>query len=398
MMKINIWATLVFGLLTLTACTTTFEGNKVDYKSQGQVAPRLEVPPDLSQLTKNAQAFVPVGGAANASAYSSTAAQQAVVADSAVAASALGDVRVAREGTQRWLVASRPPAALWTEVRAFWVDNGFTLALDQPDIGIMETEWNENRAKIPQDWFRRTVGKVFEALYSTNERDKYRTRMEQTASGGTEIYITHRGMVEDFVTAQKEKMMWRPRPADPELEAEFLKRLMVRLGATPATAAAAMNQPATAAAGASAAKSAAPIAVAPTATTPARATPQIAERRAMVVQEGTQLSLLVREAYEQAWRRVGLSLDRTNFTVEDRDRTKGIYFVRYVEPGADKDEPGFFARLFGAKAKESLQKYQVILKSDAAASTRVQVADAAGNVLATTEAKTILRVLSDDLQ
>jgi len=140
-------------------------------------------------------------------------------------------VRIERAGNQRWLVVNRPADQLWGPVRDFWQENGFLLTLDQQNLGIMETDWAENRAKIPQDFIRNTLGRVFDSLYSTAERDRFRTRLERSASGSTEIYISHRGMQEVFIdNSQKEQTVWRPRPADPELEAEFLRRLMVRLG------------------------------------------------------------------------------------------------------------------------------------------------------------------------
>ena len=97
------------------------------------------------------------------------------------------------------------------------------------------------------------------------------------------------------------------------------------------------------------------------------------------------------------WRRVGLALDRTGFTVEDRDRSQGIYFVRYVEPDADKNAPGLLARMLGAKAKESLQKYQIVLTANGAQS-RVRVASVQGEILNTPEARNILKVLAEDLK
>lgn len=365
----------------LGACSTTFDGSKVDYKSQAKQGPGLEVPPDLSQVSKDSRAAVPTGGAVNASTLQGTTSQQAVVSASTVAANSLGDVRVQREGTQRWLVVSRPPEKLWDEVKAFWGENGFTLVIEQPSLGILETDWNENRAKLPQDWLRKTLGKVLDSLYSTNELDKFRTRLERTANGGTEIYISHRGMAEDFTTSQREQLKWKIRPVDPELEVEFLKRLMVKLGG----GADAANQafPATAKAGSAAAVAAA-----------------AAQARASVQQVNGQSVLIVLDAMDQAWRRVGLSLDRTNFTVEDRDRSKGIYFVRYVEPDADKNAPGFFARMLGAKTKDSLQKYQIIMTAEGASSTQtaVRVATAEGQIIQTPDAQRILRVLTDDLK
>ena len=139
-------------------------------------------------------------------------------------------MRIERAGTQRWLVVNRSADELWNPIREFWQENGFLLALDQPNLGIMETDWAENRAKIPQDFIRNALGKVFDSLYSTSERDKFRTRLERTASGGTEIYISHRGMQEVYSTSTKDQTVWQPRAPDPEIEAEFLRRLMVKLG------------------------------------------------------------------------------------------------------------------------------------------------------------------------
>ena len=403
MMKLKFWMTLT--VLALTACSTTFVGNKVDYKSQGKQAPTLEIPPDLSLLTKHSQASVPPGGAANASAFQANAAAASTVTANATAANRLGDVRVVHDGTQRWLVSERAPEKLWDEIKNFWTDNGLTIIIDQPNLGIMETDWNENRAKLPQDGFRKIFGKLLDSLYSTNERDKYRTRLERTASGGSEIYISHRGLFEDFTNSARTNLVWKPRPADPELEVEFLKRLMVRLGGAQEVANTALNSPKVAA-------------VAPVATranieqdaTQSRA-------RANIEQDAAQSSLVLGDTFDQAWRRVGLSLDRTNFTVEDRDRAKGIYFVRYVEAEAEKNQAGFFTRLFGTKSKESSQKYQILLINETSKTrvrvadtsgrlidmsetgkTRVRVADMSGRVLNTAEAKNILKVLLDDLK
>ena len=356
----------------LAGCTSTLEGNKVDYKSQGKTGPGLEVPPDLSQIMKDNRAAVPRGGSVNASVLQGGNVQTAASASAgSIALGAIGDVRVQREGTQRWLVVGRAPDKLWNEVKAFWIDSGFTLVVDQSNLGIMETEWNENRAKLPQDGVRKLLGKVLDGLYSTNERDKFRTRLERTAEGGTEIFISHKGMMEDFTTSAREQLKWKARPIDPELEVEFLKRLMVRLGGDATAAQTAL--------------------VVPTAAAVAL------DVRAKVVQEQGQFSLMVTDGIEQAWRRVGLSLDRTSFTVEDRDRSKGVYFVRYVEPDAEKNAPGFFARMFGATTKDSLQKYQIVLTAQGK-QTKVGVANTQGTAIQTPDAQRILQVLADDLK
>jgi outer membrane protein assembly factor BamC len=345
--------------LALSACSV-LESDRIDYKSAGK-APSLEVPPDLTQLSKDTRYNVP-GGSVSASDFQVGKAPAAM----GTAATSLGDVRIERLGNQRWLVVNRPADQLWDTVKDFWQDNGFLLTQNQANLGIMETDWAENRAKLPQDFIRNSIGKVFDALYSTGERDKFRTRLERTAVGATEIYISHRGMVETFGnTSQTERTVWTPRAADPELETEFLRRLMVRLGAAPETAKAVVAES-------------------------VKTTSKVATVNGQPVVQ-------IDEGFERAWRRVGLSLDRTGFTVEDRDRAKGTYFVRYVEPTADKSEPGFFAKLFSSTPTAAPLKYRITVQSQGEAST-VAILNAEGGAESSANAQRILKIIADDLR
>jgi outer membrane protein assembly factor BamC len=342
----------------LSACSM-MQGDKVDYKSAGKGVP-LEVPPDLTQLSRDSRYAIP-GGAVTASSYQVGQAAPSMP----TAANTLGDVRVERAGTQRWLVVNRPADQLWNPVREFWQENGFLLTQDDANLGIMETDWAENRAKIPQDIIRNALGKVLDSLYSTSERDKFRTRLERTATG-TEIYISHRGMVEVYTSEKKDQTAWQPRPVDPELEAEFLRRLMVKLG---------VPQEQSKALVASGAEK--PV--------------------ARIATVGNQPVVQIDEGFDRAWRRVGLTLDRTGFTVEDRDRSQGMYFVRYVEPTGDKAEKGFFAKLFSSDKKVDPLKYRIALKSQGE-STTVSVQDAKGAPETSQNAQRIVKVIADDLK
>jgi outer membrane protein assembly factor BamC len=337
-------ATLLGLALALAGCASVenfVSGDKVDYRSAGTKTAGLEVPPDLTQLSRDTR-YQQSGGAVSAAAFQAgAAAPQAPQAATTVAPQQLGEVRVERLGNQRWLATPMSPEQLWPQLQAFWKERGFILVTDQPDTGVMETDWAENRAKLPQDVIRATVGRVFDSLYSTGERDKFRTRVERT-SAGTEVYISHRGMEEVYNSVQKDSTVWQPRPADPQLEAEFLSRLMMRLGV----------------------KEEAAKAVVAAAPAPA------ARARVLTGQAGA--ALQVDDNFERAWRRVGLALDRGGFTVEDRDRTQGLYFVRYVDPRqAGKSEPGFFAKLFGAKDDPAggPARYRVSVKADGERST-----------------------------
>ena len=348
--------------IALSACSV-LEGEKIDYKSASKGS-ALEVPPDLKQLSRDTRYAVP-GGVVSANALQ--AGQAAQPTGTQAAPAGLGDVRIERNGNQRWLVVNRPADKLWEPVREFWLENGFTLATDQANIGIMETDWAENRAKIPQDFIRSTLGKVLDSLYSTGERDKFRTRMERNAEGGTEIYVSHRGMIEVFNSSSKDSTVWQPRPADPELETEFLRRMMVKLGVS--------QEQAKAVAAASAQRP--PVA-------------RVASVNSIPVVQ-------IDEGFDRAWRRVGLALDRTGFTVEDRDRSQGLYFVRYVEPKGDKKEPGFLGKLFSSEKSVPPLKYRIVVRSQGEATT-VSVLNAAGAPETSANAERIVRVLADDLQ
>jgi outer membrane protein assembly factor BamC len=347
----------------LAACSV-LEGEKIDYRSaSASKAPSLDVPPDLTQLSRDSRYQIP-GGPVTASSYQVGQAAPTLPA----AATTVGDVRIERDGQKRWLVVNRSADQLWPSLRNFWQENGFQLVTDQPNLGIMETDWAENRAKIPQDFVRNTLGKLLDSAYSTSERDRFRTRLERTASGGTEIYISHRGMQEVYASTnnQKDQAVWQPRASDPELEAEFLRRVMVKLGVP-------QEQSKTL-----------------VATAPAKPTSRVGTAGNAPVVE-------IDEGFDRAWRRVGLALDRTGFTVEDRDRSQGMYFVRYVPPNKDKDDHGFFSKLFTREQASAPVKYRISVKGQGDSST-VAVLDAQGTPEASDNAKRIVQVIADDLK
>ena len=366
----------IAALALLGACGSMgdfLEGSKVDYKSAGELPP-LDIPPDLTAPARDNRYAVPEGGrsATTLSGYQAERAQARPGAG-AVLPAAEG-VRVERDGKQRWLVVNAPPEKLWPLVKEFWQESGFLLRQEMPEAGIMETDWAENRALIPQGWLRRTLGRLLEQAYSTPERDKYRTRLERTPTGGTEVYISHRGMMELYVSEERTQTMWQPRPADPELEAEFLRRLMVRLG-TPEEQAKAMLA--------------------------AAAPPQRAALKKGL--DGQEL-LEVFEPFDRAWRRIGLALDRVGFTVEDRDRQNGVFFVRYADPDAEMErktrEKSAFSWLAFWRSdapKVKAQQYRVAVSAQTD-NSRVQVLDSNGAAESSVTSHRILTLLHEQLK
>ncbi len=339
------------------------DGDKVNYKTEGgtKVVP-LDIPPDLTQLNRDTRYAVP-GGPITASSMGIR--KEPIVA--ATAAKQVNDVRIERDGKQRWLVVGRSADVVWPIVQGFWKENGFEYVIEQQQLGLLETEWAENRAKIPQDFVRRSLGKVLDSLYSSGERDKFRTRIERNNTGGVDIFVTHRGMSEEFRDGSKTSTIWQPRPNDPELEAEFLGRLMIKLG------------------------------VSAEQTKASTSTPEVAAKKTALVSKGDSTLLSIPDSFDVAWRRVGLALDRTGFTVEDRDRAQGVYFVRYVDTAA-KEEKGFFSRMFSStKSETGPVKYRIVVrKADNASEVTVQ--NAVGTTENSTVSQRILKLLADDLR
>jgi outer membrane protein assembly factor BamC len=370
--------------ILLAAATAAFAGcasdSGVDYKKAGTLPP-LEVPPDLTSPARDNRYVVPESGRSSATLSGYQAERRDQPARAAGTATVLPEVermRIERAGTQRWLVVQEPPEKLWPVVKDFWQESGFLIKMENAEAGVMETDWAETRAQVPDGTVRNLLGRVFDQLRSTSERDKYRTRLDRAPDGqGTEIYISHRGMEELYTTREPTgdtpgQTAWQPRAPDPELEAEFLRRLMVRLGAKEERAKQLI----------------------------ASAPPQ---QRADIIKsnDGTE-RLQVHEPFDRAWRRVGLALDRVGFTVEDRDRQKGLYFVRYADPEAemgDKDK-GLLGRIsdwFSSDSKVKAAQYRVQVTSETNIS-QVYVLNKDGAAERSKTAQRILALLHEQLK
>ena len=386
------------GAVLLSGCSWTgsfLQTDKVAYESAQQSKSPLEVPPDLSQLPRDdrfvvpdrpqtitasgqQQAGRPVAGAVPA------AATAAVVPGGIVA-------KIERQGNQRWLAVNLPPERVWPVLVDFWPTVGLNVEKSDAATGILETAWAENRAKLPQDIIRRTLGRILDSVYSTGEMDKYRARVERTPQNTSEIFISHRGMIEVYTTTAQDQTKWQPRPSDPELEAEILQRLLVKFDASAAQQAAIAAATPAGATGAPRVPAGASAAAAPA--------PQIA--RVVKGPDGRSERLEVDDGFERAWRRVGLALDRGSFTVEDRDRAKGIYFVRYLDPDYEakaKSEQGFFSKIFTSDKPVPALQYRVFVVGESTNRTVVTVLGASGAPERSPAGDRIMALLNDQLR
>lgn len=358
------------GVAALAGCGV-MKANDIDYQSASQAkASPLEVPPDLVSPRRDDRFAMPASGSASRAEFERSRVEPRKV-DSAVLPAVSG-MRIERQADQRVLVVDQSAEKLWPVVRQFWLDNGFVLAVEDPAVGLIETDWAENRAKIPEDILRRTIGKVFDRLYDTGERDKFRTRLDRASASQTEIVISHRGVVEIATSSTSDlKTTWTNRPPDRELEAEFLRRLMLRLGAEESRATALMAQSA---------------AATPTAT---------------IVRSGSASSIEISESFDRVWRRVGVAIDRLGFTVEDRDRAKGVFFVRYRDPTVvqETEKKGFLSRFFSSSpGTESAAQYRVQVLAKGVNAAAVSVLDKSGTPANDTNAQRMLNVLFEQLK
>lgn len=328
---------LVCLIVALAGCDSIpFLNNSSDYKGAGRSKP-LEVPPDLTAVRTSGTYNVP--GSTSYSTYSQNQEAQEQNGPQPVL-SDMKNVRMVKAGNQRWLVVNAPPEKIWPIVRDFWLDQGFAVRVENPDTGVIETEWLQTDAIKPKE-DNRSYGDKFDAwldkLSGFADRRKFRTRLERGEKDGTtEIYMTHRTVAgapddgKNYVNTQlgkidtgyradaAEKKNTAGQEFDADLDAELLRRMMVKLGLDEQKADQVMTQAAS-------------------------------DKRADVVKEADKsVTLKLNEPFDRAWRRVGLALDRIGFVTEDKNRSEGIYYVRYADTDAEdpiKQKKGLLERL-----------------------------------------------------
>ncbi|WMD20940.1 outer membrane protein assembly factor BamC [Achromobacter seleniivolatilans] len=364
----------LMSLVLLAGCSEVnqFLGNEesVNYKSAvTQRGEPLSIPPDLTQANSDPRYRAPASGSTT---YSQFQQQGQVQASSPKASNVLPgrqDMRVERDGDLRWLVIDRAPEDVFPRLVDFWTENGFTVASNNPSAGLIETDWAENRAKIPESWLRQALGAVLESAWDSGEREKFRTRVERV-NGHTEVYVSHRQMLEKRVGGDGSQVQWQNGKEDPGLNAAMLARMMVYLGTDVDNARKLVQQ--------------------------AEAAPQKPAVQEDVRSQGT--SLLVAESFDRAWRRVGVALDGGGFAVDDRDRSAGDYFVRYVDTdtGEKNEQPGFFSRMFSGDKKAEAPQYRIHLVATGEQTT-VTVLDANGARDNSATAQRLLSVLKDKM-
>ena len=400
MNRFTIKPVILVTFFTISGCSLPFLDTGSDYKAAGRARP-LEVPPDLTNISAS-DAYALPGAATNYSDYSQTlnADGQVENEQQKILPNADG-VRMERAGAQRWLVVNAPPEKIWPVIRDFWTDLGFAVQVENPQTGVMETEWvDPSSLDVGDKSYLEKFQGWLDKLNSLQNRQKFRTRIDHgMEQGTTEIYMSHRavsnvpddGKVKVRTIAGEVDMGYVPtktkrtgsdesRAMAEDIDAELLRRLMVRLGVEEKKSRAIIANPAP-------------------------------ELRASVNKEadGT-LSLSTNDAFDRAWRRVGLALDRIGFIVEDRDRSSGVFYVRYSDNDIDelpKEKKGLLDSLKfwgndtdkdgNKKRKTGENQYQVKVEN-ASSGSLVTITDKNGKREHTSTANRIINLLFEQLK
>ncbi len=361
--------------VVLAGCSSfgsvTDEG--IDYKSTVKQQ-SLEIPPDLTTPATNRDLDIS-DPATQANTYSAYVGQQLSTGQKTEGLQGLpqqSGVSYEHEGPYAWLVLKGSKEQIWPRIREFWLKTGFVLVEDKPELGVMETEWAENRANIPKGTIRNLLGKVFAAAYTSGTRDKFRVRIEQGPdSESLELFIAHRGMVERIIGGElsSEGSVWEVRPSDPDLEAIMLKRLMIQLGIPKSEASSVL------------------------------ASGQQQQPKAQLYTDGDRAAVVLQKDFSRAWRLVGLALDRVSFSVVDRNRSKGIYYVKYSDPDRTTKDSGILSKLKFWSDKKAGEEvlYQVTLLDEQEA-VRLVVNNDKGEAETSSTGERILRLLHEQLK
>lgn len=385
MMKKIVRTGLVVALpMALAACSSfDFGQDRIQYETSDSRAP-LEIPPDLSSVQGSDRYAVPsrqqviyASQQAQGNAQGANQNAQLVLPQGEVA-------KIIRDGNDRWIHVDLAPEIVWPVMQDFWTTVGLSLSRQDAATGVMETNWAENRAKLPQDIIRGTLGRIVDLVYSTGERDQYRARIERSATGGSDIFVTHRAMVEvvKSMGGDNETTVWQPGPSDPEMEAEMLTRLAQRINQE-------FNPEAVK-------KSAAEHEAEVQKLTSYQAEEAISQLEQDA--EGVATSIFIKEDFERAWRRVALAIDRMGFTVEDRDRSRGFFLVRYLDQEYEeqkRSEQGFWSNAFGNTKPVEAPQYVIYLQRLSDTECRVHVLGPDGKADQTGVAPRILTLLSE---
>jgi len=326
---------LFFGLLGCSTTEDFFDDiTSPDYVNSSK-AKRLEVPPDLSEIEASSEYNVP-GKAKSYKDYLDR--EQKLVSennnpDRKKIIENPDGMKIIKSGNLRWLHIEKEPDMIWPHVKDFWEDLGFRVLVSNKRAGIMETEWmdtNDIKLDQAQKGILSNFDQWLDSLSGFADKRKFRTRVEIGEGGGTEVYISQRSAeaaadqhariletrssdynpstiykIEEYKSDGDSKKVdldikEKREIDDYEIDSELLTRLMIKLGATDFEAKAKVENP------------------------------EVIIKTEFVDKKND-FYIKMYDPYDRSWRRLGLALDIIGFVTEDKNRSEGIYYVRFSE-------------------------------------------------------------------
>ncbi len=371
--KIRFLALAAGTSVAMVGCSTVDDllgQDQVDYKSTVRADP-LSLPPDLSDTQISAPQYSITGNTASVLAYNESQERTAASNQGLNVLPEVDGMKVIRSGNTRWLQIDADPNAVYPRLISFWNNEGFTINRDNPQAGIIETDWAENRAKIPGNFLRRTLGSIIDMVSDSGERERFTTRLERHGDT-TEIYINHQRMVETAMDRDGTTFKWLPAEEDPGLNAVMLSRLMAFLGAEEERAQNAVRN---------------------AQETPSSQTSSASSELTPI--EG-QTALNSSLSTDDTWRRVGSSLSRAGFTIDESNLANGTYVVRYLDTdtGEKRQASNFISRLWGDEGNITPVSYTVKITPQAHGS-KISIFNKDGQEENTTTGARILRVIAE---
>ena len=317
----------------LFACGTMSEIDIIDditapdYVSSSK-ARKLEIPPDLSEIETQDNYEVP----GEARSYKNYKDKKNNTKPSKVVKVVQDPdgMKIIKSGNLRWLFVDKDPDTLWPYIQDFWEEEmGFKVKVANKRTGVLETEWISTADLSTTSSSR--LDKWLDSMSGFADKRKFRTRLELGSQNGTtEIFLSHRSSfagadqhnkikenrgdtwdiekifsIPEYVsdeednlsnTVKSEKM----KVEDYEINSEILRRLMIKLGATDFDAKEKIERP-----------------------------QEIVKAELINTEQGKFIQM--NDPYDRAWRRLSLALDMIGFITEDRDRSKGIFYVKYKD-------------------------------------------------------------------
>lgn len=351
-------------LSSLMACSSSAPEWKGIYSSDSKQKNngKLEVPPDLSEPTSNKVLALPniAGTDRTYSAYKNI--DLGLATGTKIASAKPLGVKVVRDGANQWLEVNESAESLWPKLKTFFAEVGFEIKREDKKVGVMETNWLENKVAIPTNWF----SKLLNRITATGLRDKYRARLEKTDKPDvTRVFITHQGLKEHaFEELSAIKVWWETRPSDPELEAEMYQRFLIFSDISKEESIKLVNKT------------------------------SVKERTKIIDKDGTKM-LQVGEGFARTWRRVGIALDRIGLLVEDRNRSGGLYYLRITDDFREKvkEEKGWLSSIFSSDDSVKLkERYLLSINDENNGTTIISIYETTG---AKADVRFVTQLLTD---